>query len=316
MNQKFILNLRELPVGGAVTSGSLYSVGDYSQMEKLEFSLKQEYDLQEFTRMTMSRNRLLILLHGYNNPQREGIEKLTRYMDLLAAGGFGDVMIAVLWPGDGWAKALSFPAEARDADDSAASLHRWIDIHVDRTASISFIAHSLGCRVAMRAAGLLATNSRGPRLGRICLMAAAINNDSLGSTYEKPSYRTATLAAERVAVLSSGQDTVLSGAYPLGEVPWTALRGEDWGLALGYTGPKEHDAEVLAKINPLKADSSHGVNHSDYLGLAPKEKGKPEHTTSWSEVFALQFFKPVDKPEWPSTKPNQTAAPAIDPVRP
>jgi hypothetical protein len=69
---------------------------------------------------------------------------------------------------------------------------------------------------------------------------------------------------------------------------------------------------VLAKIESLKADPSQNIDHSDYLGLAPEEKGKPTHTKSWSEVFALQFFKPADKPEWPSTRPNPAAASAVD----
>jgi len=305
--QKFILNLRVERMGGAVSSGHLYFVDDGGRV------MDWDANLQVFTNTTRTGSqRLLVLLHGYNNTYEDGLKALTRYMNLLEAGNSDHVMLAVLWPGDGWAKALSFPFEARDADDSATALHRWLDTNVDRSVRISFIAHSLGCRVAMRTAGLLARNSTGPGLGRICLMAAAINNDSLGHPNRTPGYRAATLAAERVAVLSSKKDTILEGAYPLGETPWTVLRSENWGLALGYTGPREHDAEVLAKIEPLIADPSNGIDHSDYLGLAPEEKGKAIHTKSGSEIFALQFFKPVDKPEWPPTRPDPTAHSEID----
>jgi esterase/lipase superfamily enzyme len=309
--QKFILNLRVEHMGGAVSSGKLLYVAANGRV--MDWDQNVEY----FTNTTRTgRQRLLVLLHGYNNTYEQGLEALTKYMNLMEAGNSDYVLLAVLWPGDGWAKALSFPTEARDADDSADALYRWLDTNVDKNASISFIAHSLGCRVAMRAAGLLARKSTGPRLGRICLLAAAINNDCLGSTYLTPSYRTATLAAERVAVLASEKDSVLRGAYPLGTIEWTVLRHESWSLALGYTGPKEHDADVLAKIELLKADPSQNIDHSDYLGLASEKDGKPTHTKSWSEIFALQFFKPVDKPEWPSTRPNPAAAPEIEPVRP
>ena len=217
--QKFVLDLRVEHMGGAVSSGKLLYVDVNGTV------MDWDSNVECFTSTTRTGSqRLLVLLHGYNNTYEQGLRALTQYMNLMEAGNSDYVMLSVLWPGDGWAKALSFPTEARDADDSADALYRWLDTNVDKNASISFIAHSLGCRVAMRAAGLLARKSSGPRLGRICLMAAAINNDSLGSTYEKPSYRTATLAAERVAVLGiqtrhCAQWSVSAGRGPLDSVP-------------------------------------------------------------------------------------------------
>ena len=211
-------------------------------------------------------------------------------MDLMAAGGNEHVMLAVLWPGDGWAKALTYPFEGRDADDSARALCRWLTVNVDKNASVSFIAHSLGCRVAMEAAQRLVWSGNSPRLGRICLMAPAIDNDSLGKMCVT-CYRDATLAAEQVAVLASREDRVLQFSYPLGDLAQTLLYGERWGKALGRTGPDEHDADVLAKIAPVpKADPSRSIDHHDYLGLAPNDK--PPHTKAESEKFVLEFFKP------------------------
>jgi esterase/lipase superfamily enzyme len=300
MNQKFILSLRDQEMGGAVTSGHLYGVADGGQL------MDWEANLQEFTRMTCAGNqRLLVLLHGFNNTYEVGRQSLTQYMDLIAAGGNEDVMLAVLWPGDGWAKALTYPFEGRDADDSARALCRWLTVNVDKNASVSFIAHSLGCRVAMEAAQRLVWSGNSPRLGRICLMAPAIDNDSLGKMCVT-CYRDATLAAERVAVLASREDRVLQFSYPLGDLAQTILYGERWGKALGSTGPDEHDAGVLAKIAPVpKADPSRSIDHHDYLGLAQNDK--PPHTKSESEKFALEFFKPVDKPAWPGAQPKPAA---------
>jgi pimeloyl-ACP methyl ester carboxylesterase len=179
--QKFILNLRVEHMGGAVSSGHLLYVGDNGRV------MDWDSNIEYFTSTTRTgRQRLLVLIHGYNNTYEQGLEALTQYMHLMEAENNDYVMLSVLWPGDGWAKALSFPTEARDADDSADALYNWLKTNVDKNASISFIAHSLGCRVAMRAAGLLAGKSSGPGLGRICLLAAAINNDCLGSTYLAP----------------------------------------------------------------------------------------------------------------------------------
>ena len=54
---------------------------------------------------------VLVLLHGYNNSRSVGRSRLVQYMSLLVAGGSKDLTVAVLWPGDGWAKALRAAAE-------------------------------------------------------------------------------------------------------------------------------------------------------------------------------------------------------------
>ena len=44
-----------------------------------------ESNLQEFTRITSTgAQRLLVLLHGFNNTYEEGRTSLTQYMDLMA----------------------------------------------------------------------------------------------------------------------------------------------------------------------------------------------------------------------------------------
>jgi pimeloyl-ACP methyl ester carboxylesterase len=295
MNQKFILSLRDREMGGAVTSGHLYFVADGGRL------MDWEANLQEFTRITSAgQRRLLVLLHGFNNTFEAGRKSLTQYMDLMAAGGNGDVMLAVLWPGDGWAKALTYPFEGRDADDSARALCRWLIIHVDRNASVSFVAHSLGCRVAMETAQRLVWSGDGPGLDRICLMAPAIDNDSLGKMCIT-CYRDGTLGADRVAVLASGEDEVLRFSYPLGDLAQTILSGERWGKALGRTGPDEREPVVLAKIEPVpKADPSRKIDHGDYLKPDPANAGQ---TIAESEKFALQFFNRVPHPIWPAQRP-------------
>ena len=286
----FLLHLRDQEVGGAVTSGRLYRFAGGTETD-------WDDQLPDFTVSTRGK-RLLVLLHGYNVSLSEGRNALGRYMDILAAGGFAALMLAVLWPGDGWAKALTYPFEGRDADDSADALCRWLATHADPSATIAFVGHSLGCRVVMGAARRLARNGGGLRLDRICLMAPAIDNDSLGRV-GTTCYQEATLAADRLAVLASKQDMVLHYAYPLGDLAQTILYGECWGRALGRTGPDEHDAAVLARIEPVPpADPARNVGHGDYLAA-----GAPGHTVADSEAFVLGFLARAPQPRWPAQQP-------------
>ena len=142
----YLLSFRLYKDGGPVTSGSLYlPVGDEDS--------KWDHQLADITSKTRG-NRVLVLLHGYNTNYADGRLQLIRYMEMLE--GFTGIMLATLWPGDGWAKALTYPFEGCDADDTGDALFKWITTHVDNSARISFVAHSLGSRVAMRTANQLA----------------------------------------------------------------------------------------------------------------------------------------------------------------
>lgn len=287
----FVLHLRDQEVGGAVTSGRLYRIMGSAEIE-------WDDRLPDFTTATRGR-RLIVLLHGYNNSRSVGRDQLVRFMNMLASGGSDDVMLAVLWPGDGFAKALTYPFEGRDADDTASALSSWIIANADRSASIAFVGHSLGCRVVMETALRLARRTESLRIDRICLMAPAIDNDSLGRA-GATCYVDATLAADRIAVLASEEDLVLRFAYPLGDLAQTILSGERWGRALGRTGPNEHAVNVLARLEPVpKADPARDIDHGDYLDI---DKAIPKQTVAESEKFALQFFGRMPTPYWPAQR--------------
>jgi hypothetical protein len=113
--QALLLDLRLRDVGGPVTSGRLYgwTLGQPAQ----------DWDarLGEFSRAVAGRG-LVLLIHGYNVDRPGGIASCTQYAQDLQRLGVDAVPLVVLWPGDGWAKALTYPFEARDADDSAQAL--------------------------------------------------------------------------------------------------------------------------------------------------------------------------------------------------
>jgi hypothetical protein len=286
----YILDLRNQEVGGAVTSGHLYRVENGSDID-------WDAHLPEFTSATLGK-RLLVLVHGYNNSRSFGRMRLVRFSNMLAAGGNSDIMLAVLWPGDGWAKALTYPFEGRDADDSADALFRWLSANAASNARIAFVGHSLGCRVVMNAAQQLARRGS-PTLDRICLMAPAIDNDSLGRI-GFTCYREATLAADKLAVLASEEDLVLHYAYPLGDITQTILYGERWGCALGRTGPVERIPCIVNQIEPIpKALPARDIDHGDYLDVDPINSSQ---TIAESEKFLLQFLDRIHQPRWPAQR--------------
>ncbi|HAP42427.1 MAG TPA: hypothetical protein DCQ94_22145 [Nitrospira sp.] len=301
----FILSLRDQKFGGAVTSGVLYKALPY-------WDVWWNDRLPDFKLLTRGQ-RLTVLLHGYNNGLDEGREKLVRFIGWLEQKGSTDLMLAVLWPGDSWtnalgtwAGALSYPSESRGADDSADNLLTWLVLHVDESARVAFVGHSLGCRVVMRAAQRMVRDVtvKKPILDRICLMAAAIDSDSLGRD-EPISYRDAAMQADRIAVLASQEDRVLQAAYRVGDSiqSWWPFSGERSLRALGRYGPEGGPPEVLAKIESHMANPGRGIGHSDYLPQYPLPVPPQNQTTADSEQFVFEFLTRLPKPNWPAESP-------------
>lgn len=293
----FVLHLRDQNTGGPVTAGVLYRALPY-------WDVWWNDRLPDFTRLTRAQ-RLTVFLHGFNNDREEGREKLVRFIGILEKKGLADLMLAVLWPGDGWAGPLSYPAEGRDADDTADALLIWLLSNVDETARLAFVGHSLGCRVVMRAAQRMVKSDKKnkPVLDRICLMAAAIDSDSLGKD-GRTCYRDAALNVDRIGVLASEQDRVLQLAYPAGD--WMQLmlfRGERSGWALGRRGPEGCPPEVLAKIESRMANSAWNIGHSDYLPDPDEDPPWPDRTAAQSEQFVFEFLNRLPKPNWPAGRP-------------
>ena len=294
MTPVYVLDLRHDEVGGAVSSGHLFLADDRGLREA------DGEGLPEFSSQTRGRE-ILVLLHGYNNSRSVGRASLVRFARFLEAAGVTALMVAVLWPGDGWAKALTYPFEGRDADDSADALVVWLRTHVDGSARVSLVAHSLGCRVAMLTAQRFAEWA-GPgiaTLGRVCLMAPAIDNDCLGRA-GSTCYRAGTLAAEQLAVLASADDRVLKYAYPLGDLAQTILFfGDRWGTALGRTGPVERDAVVVAKIEHIPLSSpGRDIDHGDYLGV---DDDTDLHTIAEADEFVASFLTAPPPHVWKAT---------------
>jgi hypothetical protein len=238
----FVLDLRSDPQGGAVVPAHLTS-GTLDQLRECR--------------------SVVFMVHGFNVNRLDGTAELTAFGANLPAIGAG-AAVAVLWPGDSTVGPLCYPFETSKADDSAVELATFIGDNLPQRPTISFIGHSLGCRVVMETVRQLWMKDI--PVAQVCVMAAAVDNDSLGSAVE---YFHAAQFAARVGVLHSPADRVLEFAYPLGNllsafIHWSSTTD----AALGYTGPcvsTSSPGDPPACVDGVGIPAANGVDHGDYL---------------------------------------------------
>lgn len=237
---KFVLDMRAASKSGAVVPPRL-TQGDPQALQ--------------------AASRVVFLLHGFNVDRPSGRDSLLRFAGLVPELQTA-AAVAVLWPGDSYAGPLGYSFEKKDAEDSAAALTAFIADTLFSRPRISFVAHSLGSRVAMHTARVLV--NRGYVVDQVCLMAAAIDGDSLAAPAV---YRPAAERIGRIAVLHSRSDKVLRLAYPAGDWLQSFLFSDELsGSALGYRGPKAHKGTAApACVQACEIPKSRKADHSDYL---------------------------------------------------
>ncbi|HJS88360.1 MAG TPA: alpha/beta hydrolase [Steroidobacteraceae bacterium] len=240
----FVLDLRSAPEGGAVVPARLTPPGG---------SLDQ---LQQC-------GTVAFLVHGFNVNRATATGELQAFGTKLVALGSG-AAVSVLWPGDSVVGPLCYPFETNKADDSAVELATFISDSLPQRPAISFIGHSLGCRVVMETVRHLWIKDI--PVAQVCVMAAAVDNDSLACAAE---YFNAARYATRVAVLSSPADQVLQNAYPIGNLISAFLHWiSTTDAALGYTGPRTSalpPGTLPPEVQGVAIPAGARVNHGDYL---------------------------------------------------
>jgi len=193
----------------------------------------------------------VFLVHGFNVGRADAMGELQEFGASLPAVASG-AAVAVLWPGDSIIGPLSHPFETNKADDSAVELAIFIADNLPQRPAIFFVGHSLGCRVVMETVRQLWI--KGTSVGRVCVMGAAIDNDSLGCSAE---YFNAAQDASRVGVLYSLADRVLEYVYPPGNLlsaflHWTSTTD----AALGYTRPRSSASPLGPFLRTLRESES------------------------------------------------------------
>ena len=281
----YLVDFRAAGEGGAVVPGFLVT----GRLHDVTLGTKDQ--LQTETKVTF-------LLHGFNVDRVDGRRMLLQLAGILETSIEGAI-VAVLWPGDHWARAASFPLEGRDADDTAAELHKFMLLNLLARPTVSFLTHSLGARVALntidRVGGTAAQRDRF-EVDQVCLMAAAIDDYSLA---DRDVYQTATDEANRVAVLASKKDRVLKFAYPAGDLLQAfKFWEEDFGLALGYHGPRDHGKDPVPPNVRGKSIAKDRVSrHADYL-----PDGKLNDNQTSAIAFATDVLQGKPEPKYPEVE--------------
>lgn len=188
----FFLSTRALPVGGGI--GPLSILDESNAI----------HSVAELTAAVRGRDVLLVT-HGFNVNQSEGLQKLSNWPKLLKIGS--TVPVGMLWPGDArWIHAIDYPIEGNEAMAAANQIATFLKANFSGALSLSFASHSLGARVVLQIiAGL------GRPVRRLLLMAGAIDNTCLSAEYAG-----AAAGVQSISVLASRSDDVLKWAFPAG----------------------------------------------------------------------------------------------------
>lgn len=229
-----------------------------------EFSTTDEIrrvDLDSGAGTTVSQNqflqeiqskRLTLLVHGYNNEERDVVDSygaIDRQMRLLGfLGGSAstyDLLVGFAWPGG--ATGVSFPFARHRAGESATRFARLLAELRSAASVIDINTHSLGAHVAFEALRTGATRM----IRNAWNFASAVDNESIesGERYYQGSQR-----CENFYVFHSKNDPVLRVWYRIGDL-------FDFDTALGYSGP-EDPADIIRSSRNVRVVNCKEVVHS------------------------------------------------------
>jgi len=252
--------------------------------------------------------RMIVLVHGYNNDKAQA-EASYEAMTQLLPDQDREAVWEFYWPGfiepltgastdtplsltahrddretesHYLISALSYPRQVYKSKEVGLALGRFLDRL--RPDAVIFVAHSLGCRVALEAIRFLVSAGATGRIALpgACLMAAAVPAYLVEAPSTKEGgLRTAATAIGRSFVLHSTHDRVLGLAFPIGQ---TGAREGFLPEAVGLNGGPD---------TPWSARGNTGLGHSGYWthhSTAPAALRAIGHAcpSSLSELQTLQ----------------------------
>jgi hypothetical protein len=235
-----------------------WSATDFSNANEirrvdLESSTGEAVPHDAFLREVQSK-RLTVLIHGYNNEERDVvgsynvIDRQMRQLGFLGGQAAAyDALVGFAWPGG--AVGVSFPFARQRAAESASRFSSLLAALRGVGATIDLNTHSLGAHVAFEA-----LREGTPRIVRNSWnFASAVDNESieLGERYHDASRR-----CQGFYVFHSRNDSVLRVWYRVGDL-------FDFDDALGFSGPEDPGAIIrhspnVRVVNCKDVVQSHG----------------------------------------------------------
>lgn len=239
------------------------------------------------------RKRVCFIVHGFNVPLDHGVktggpaaQEYEALGELAVRMTGADMVVPVLWPGDGFIAWSYFTAFTHCKTTGA----RFADFLLSRAFSpdeVSFVSHSLGARVVLEGVSQAVQRVTPPQALQfgLAIMAAAAVDDNVLDT---GAYQAGLAALPRVVVLSSMDDTVLDRWFVLGD----AIEGALWddyrdagggdGRALGRFGPTFVDGSTVRGKTEWY-EITDGQDHGDYLPEAYGDPSPPPYVNGWSD---------------------------------
>ncbi len=248
--------------------------------------------------------RVCFLVHGFNVPVSHAIWcEGPAAQEYAALGNLGlqitaaDIVVTVMWPGDGLPGWDWFTAYTH-AKDVGAKFAEFLASRAFTGSEVSFISHSLGARVVLETVAQ-ATGMRAS-FGTAVLLAAAVGDNAL----DLQDYAAASAKLDRIVILSSMKDVILEVFYTAGSLAEQALWSDydETSRALGRYGPAfAANSKIPPKTEWYEIQSGIGQDHGDYLpagGDPAVWSAKPQNVGIFCRNLLDSKALAPDLPDW------------------
>jgi Alpha/beta hydrolase of unknown function (DUF900) len=305
MTDLYYLSFRDIASNGlGVTSGEVYVQRNVTPATDWPNTPPTGFEWVPWAQVPdLFRNkRVCFLVHGFNVPVSHAVwceGPAAQEYEAIGTQGFAitaaDLVVVVMWPGDGligwsWFNAMD------SSKDTAEKFAEFLASSAFTASEVTFVSHSLGARVVLETVERAAKLGARARFTTAVLMAAAVHDDAL----DDAEYAVSSATLGRIVVLSSMKDEVLAIAFGLGGF---AERGM-WpapSRALGRYGPAFKPGSKFPAITEwYEIRPALGQGHGDYLPAGDQQPGPPY---GWStkhqdvaifcrDLFDAQAFLP------------------------
>ncbi len=285
MTDLYYLSFRDIASNGlGVTSGEVYVQRDVTPATDWPHTAPSSFEWVPWAQVPeLFRNkRVCFLVHGFNVPVSHAVWcEGPAAQEFEALGPLGlkitaaDLVVVVMWPGDGligwsWFNAID------SSKDTAGRFAEFLASSAFTASEVAFVSHSLGARVVLETVERAISLGARAAFTTAVLMAAAVHDDAL----DDAEYAASSARLGRIVVVSSMKDEVLAIAFGLGgfaeRAMWPAI-----SRALGRFGPAfKSGSRFPAKTEWYEIRPALDQGHGDYLPAGDELPGPPY---GWSE---------------------------------